>query len=156
MSSMRTRNLIAAVILLLLSIGYGLMTAELPTRAIENTTQPSFFPWVVTTCLVILSVSLLAQGLLPIANNSVPGSLGVSGKRLGIALALALAYLTALPMAGFVAANIPLFAGLMILYGERRPARIGAGSILISIIVFYIFRELFQIRLPAGILDGVI
>ncbi len=156
MSSMRSRNLIAGVILLLLSIGYGYMTAHLPTRAIENTTQPSFFPWVVTTCLVILSLSLLAQGLLPIANNNVPGGLGVSGKRLGIALLLALAYLVALPMAGFIAANVPLFAGLMILYGERRPVWIGAGSIIISIIVFYIFRELFQIRLPAGVLDGVL
>ncbi len=156
MSSMRTRNLIAGVILLLLSIGYGYMTANLPTRAIENTTQPSFFPWVVTACLVILSVSLLAQGVLQMANSNEPNSLGVSGKRLSIALILALAYLAALPMAGFIAANVPLFAGLMILYGERRPARIGAGSILISFIVFYIFRELFQIRLPAGILDGVI
>jgi putative tricarboxylic transport membrane protein len=156
MSSMRTRNLIAGVILLLLSIGYGYMTAHLPTRAIENTTQPSFFPWVVATCLVILSVSLLAQSLLPIAKNNVPNSLGVTGKRLGTALILALAYLTALPLAGFVAANVPLFAGLMILYGERRPVRIGVGSIVISIIVFYIFRELFQIRLPAGVLDSVI
>ena len=40
---MRSRNIISAIILLALTIGYGLMTANLPTRAIEASTQPSFF-----------------------------------------------------------------------------------------------------------------
>ncbi|HJO86588.1 MAG TPA: tripartite tricarboxylate transporter TctB family protein, partial [Rhodospirillales bacterium] len=69
---------------------------------------------------------------------------------------LSVAYFVALPLLGFVVANIMFFAGLMYLYGERRPLWIAAGSILISLIVFFLFREVFQILLPSGILQSVL
>ena len=65
-------------------------------------------------------------------------------------------YLTTLPQLGFVIANILLFATLMVLYGERRPVPLLSGSILVPIAIFLIFRDLFQIRLPSGILGGII
>ena len=141
MSNMRTRNLIAGIILLVLCAGYAYLTAHLPTRAIENTTQPSFFPWVITICMAVLSLALLAQGLLPIANTETPKAIKVPIHRLVSGLILSVAYFVALPM---------------YLYGERRPLRIVAGSILISLIVFFLFREVFQILLPSGILQGVL
>ncbi|MFP6710300.1 MAG: tripartite tricarboxylate transporter TctB family protein [Rhodospirillales bacterium] len=156
MSNMRTRNLIAAIVLLFLCAGYAYLTAHLPTRAIENTTQPSFFPWVITFCLAVLSLFLLAQGLLPIVSTKTPAGVDVPAKRLVFGLILSIAYLIALPILGFAGANIPLFAGLMMLYGERRPIWIIGGSVLISLFVFYLFREGFQILLPAGILDGIL
>lgn len=156
MSNMRTRNLIAAVFLLLLSAGYAYLTANLATRAIENTTQPSFFPWVITVCLTLLSLALLAQAFWPSISSQTPKAIGVPMKRLGLGLVLSLAYLIMLPTLGFAGANIPLFAGLMYLYGERRPLRIIAGSVIISLVVFYLFREAFQILLPAGILEGIL
>tara|TARA_B100000315_G_scaffold260594_1_gene323284 strand:+ start:5402 stop:5875 length:474 start_codon:yes stop_codon:yes gene_type:complete len=155
MSNMRTRNLIAAIILLLLCAGYAYLTANLPTRAIENTTQPSFFPWVVTVCMAVLSLALLAQGLLPLVSQQAPKAFDVPAKRLIYGLILSVAYFILLPTLGFLAANIPFFAGLMYLYGERRPLLIAAGSILISLVIFYLFREGFQILLPSGILQGV-
>ena len=71
-------------------------------------------------------------------------------KRLIYGLLLSLAYMFTLPKLGFVAANIPLFGGLMYLYGERRPLWIGLGSIIISVIVYLVFRKIFQIILPVG------
>ena len=38
---MDKRNLVAGLVLLAVGIGYGLLTARLPTRAFENTTEPS-------------------------------------------------------------------------------------------------------------------
>ncbi|MBT7953752.1 MAG: tripartite tricarboxylate transporter TctB family protein [Rhodospirillaceae bacterium] len=156
MSNMRRRNLIAAIILLLLCAGYAYLTANLPTRAIENTTQPSFFPWVVTVIMAVLSLGLLAQAFLPTISSDTPKTFDVPAKRLIYGLVLSVAYFVSLPTLGFVAANIPFFAGLMYLYGERRPLWIAAGSILISLIVFFLFREVFQILLPSGILQGVL
>ena len=156
MSNMRTRNLIAGIILLVLCAGYAYLTAHLPTRAIENTTQPSFFPWVITICMAVLSLALTAQGLLPITNTETPKAITVPIPRLVLGLILSVAYFVALPSLGFVAANILFFAGLMYLYGERRPLRIAVGSIFISLIVFFLFREVFQILLPSGILQGVL
>ena len=153
---MRKRNTVSAIFLLALTIGYGLMTANLPTRAIEESTQPSFFPWVVTVCLSILSVLLLMQGLLPVASTQTPPPLNVKRWKIFSGLIAVGIYLMTLPQLGFIIANILLFAVLMLLYGERRPVPLLSGSILVPIAIFLIFRDLFQIRLPSGILGGFI
>ena len=153
---MRRRNTISAIFLLALTIGYGVMTANLPTRAIEESTQPSFFPWVVTVCLFILSVLLLIQGLLPLVSTKTPSPMNVRRWKILSGLIAVAIYLTTLPQLGFVIANTLLFAALMLLYGERRPVPLLSGSILVPIAIFLIFRDLFQIRLPSGILGGII
>ena len=153
---MRRRNTISAIFLLALTIGYGVMTANLPTRAIEESTQPSFFPWVVTVCLFFLSVLLLIQGLLPLVSTETPSPMNVRRWKILSGLIAVAIYLTTLPQLGFVIANTLLFAALMLLYGERRPVPLLSGSILVPIAIFLIFRDLFQIRLPSGILGGII
>ena len=152
MSNMRTRNLAASLILLLFCAGYAYLTANLATRSIENTTQPSFFPWVITTFLAVLSAALLLQACIPTFNQTVPKPMGIPRKRLCFALILSIIYLGLLPSLGFIGANILLFGSLMYLYGERRLIKITSFSFLFSIFIFYLFREIFQISLPAGIL----
>ena len=155
MHKMRTRNLVASLFLLLFCAGYAYLTGNLATRSIENTTQPSFFPWVIAACLTVLSLALLLQACLPNFNQTVPKSMGIPKKRLGSALTLCIIYLVLLPSLGFVGANILLFGGLMYLYGERKFIKIICLSFLFSIVIFYLFREVFQIRLPAGILENL-
>lgn len=153
---MRRRNLIAAVFLLAIGIGYTVLTANLPTRDIGSTTQPSFFPWVVAVLFLVLSAALLIQGLRPATSNAAPEAPDVAPHKYlwgGVAFVV---YLAALPTLGFVAANIPFFLALMYLYGERRPLWLLGGSIGISVALFYLFRGVFLILLPSGILSGVI
>lgn len=154
---MRRRNVIAALVLLALGAAYAALTAQLPTRGIDNTTEPSFFPWVVVVCLMLLSGALLVQGLrVPdTVHPAADKSKGVGRLYLAGFLAFVV-YLALLPYLGFVAANVPFFAVLMILYGERRALWVITGSVIISLVLFFLFREIFQIRLPAGILSGVI
>ena len=153
---MRTRNLIAAIVLLAIGAGYGFLTATLPTRAIENTTQPSFFPTVVVVLFLILSAILLAQGISSTTSNSVPEALKISRSKYLIGFVSFVIYLALLPILGFIAANILIFAILMMLYGERRPLWIVGGSALVSLAMFFLFREVFQIRLPGGILESLV
>ena len=42
--------------------------------------------------------------------------------------------------------------GTSAIYGERRPLWLAVGSVGVSLVLFFLFRELFQIRLPAGVL----
>ena len=151
---MAQRNIIAAIVLILVGIGYGALTAHLPTREIEQTTEPSFFPGVVTVCLLALSVALLVQAL---RGGAAPDHLVAFGPQVGAgrylaAFAAFVIYLALLPSLGFVAANVPFFAVLMAIYGERRPQWLAVGSVGVSLVLFFLFRELFQIRLPAGVL----
>lgn len=153
---MRRRNVIAGIVLLLFGAGYAFLTAHLPTRALEGQTEPSFFPWVVVTCLLLLSAALLIQGLISAANNRLPNSPRIPPLKYAIGFVSVIAYLIFLPQLGFLAANIPLFLVLMLLYGERRPIWLTAGSVGISVVLFFLFREGFRILLPSGILEGVI
>lgn len=154
---MRTRNLIAAVILIALGLAYGVLTSTLPTRNIESATGPSFFPWIITICLLFLSGILLIQGLFPRLSGELPEVAKTAGATKYLAaLVTAVVYLIALPKLGFIAANIPLFAVLMVLYGERRPVWVVCGSVAISLAAFFLFRDAFKIRLPAGILEGLV
>ncbi len=153
---MRTRNLIAAIILLALGAGYGFLTATLPTRAIENATQPSFFPTVIVVLFLTLSAILLFQGIFSTASDSVPEAMKIPRSKYVIGFVGFVVYLALLPILGFIVANIMIFAILMALYGERRPVWIVGGSVLVSAAMFFLFREVFQIRLPGGILEFLV
>ncbi len=156
MSDMRTRNLVAAILLLALCAGYAYLTANLPVRAIQNSTQPSFFPWVITIIMTVLSLSLLIQGIWNIGSRKNKKESDFPLKRSLRGLFVFVVYFSLLPYLGFFIANIPFFAALMVLYGERRPVWIGGGSVIITTVIFFLFREAFKIRLPAGLLDGII
>ena len=155
MTNMRARNLFASIFLLFLCGGYAYLTATLPTRAIENSTQPSFFPWMIVIFLTGLTILLLIQVAVSGKQPKIERTHQLPVKRLIYGLLLSLAYLLALPKLGFVAANIPLFGGLMYLYGERSPLWIGLGSVIISVSVFLVFRQIFQIILPIGAIGNI-
>jgi hypothetical protein len=152
MQGMRKRNLLAAIVLIALGVIYGVLTSNLPTRNIENATGPSFFPWIITVCFLSLSIVLLIQGILPMVSDIAPTASGVPRYRYLSALVVALVYLAVLPELGFIVASIPLYAALMWLYGERRPLWIIGGSVIVTVTTFFLFRDIFQIRLPSGIL----
>jgi putative tricarboxylic transport membrane protein len=151
---MSRKNVAAAVVLLVLSAAYGYLTAGLPKRSLPDTPDPSFFPWIITVCLVILSIALLVQGLQSRRGvGDGPDSAG--GLRApAVFLILFVLYVAVLASVGFVIASVPFFAALMWLYGERRWAWIGAFSIALPVILVVLFRNGLQIPLPTGMLAG--
>ena len=153
---MRRRNVIAALILLGTGIFYAVLTNNLPTRGIDNTTDPSFFPWVNTVLFLGLSMALLVQGFLPSTPDGTRHTGRVFSVKTVSALVYFAVYLAILPRLGFLVANILLFAALMPLYGERRPLWLGLGSVLIPVALFFLFRDVFRILLPAGIASGLL
>ena len=143
------RELIAAVVLIGLGIGYGVLTAGLPERTMPNTPGPRFFPWIVTVSLLVLSAAMLVRAWRRLASESDAG-LGVVPGRAAVAFGAFALYVVALPWIGFLAATVPFFAVLMALFGERRWWVLAAGAVVVPIVVFVLFRHGFQIILPAG------
>jgi len=150
LTSITRRDAIAGAILLVIGVVYGLLTASLPNRSLPNTPGPAFFPWLITVGLIVLSVALLVQSVVR-GDDSRQATSDRLASRWLLALTLFFVYLILLPYAGFLAASVPFFAGLMWLYGERNRLVLALASIAIPVGLFYIFRLGFQILLPAGV-----
>lgn len=153
---MRRRNIVAALVLIALGIGYGYLTAGLPKRSLPNTPDPSFFPWIITGSLLLLAVILLVQGLAAPRTRSdeAPGAAPLRAP--AVFLAAFVVYVAALPYTGFLVASVPFFAALMALYGERRWPVIAAASLVAPVLLVVLFRNVFQVPLPPGLLAGVL
>ena len=151
---MRNRNVVAALILIALGVVYGYLTAGLPKRSLPDTPDPSFFPWIITASLLILSFALLLKGLRGRdARDAVDTGGGLRAPV--VFLTLFVVYVAVLPFTGFVLASVPFFAALMWLYGERRRGWIGVVSFALPVILVFVFRHALQIPLPTGVLAGL-
>ena len=152
---MRRKNIVAGVVLIFISLWYGYLTSELPVRTLPNTPDPSFFPWINTIILLLLSVSLLVQGLFFTEEGE--SKIDPVARRLVItSLALFFGYLLILPPLGFVVASIPFFAAMMVLFEERRPIWVASSSIAVTVVLFSVFRYGFGVLLPLGVMDGLV
>jgi putative tricarboxylic transport membrane protein len=152
---MRRKNIIAAVVLIACAILYGVLTANLPVRTLPNTPDPSFFPWINTVIMLVLSVWLLARGLKRPATERAPDMTGRS-RRAAWALGAFVAYVAAMPGLGFILATVPFFAVMMVLFGERRPIWVCGGAVCATVLLYALFRYGFGVFLPRGVLAGIV
>ena len=153
---MRQRSVIAGLVLIAVGVGYGYLTSRLPVRTLPNTPNPSFFPWINTVLLLVLSAALLIQGLVLDAGNGRERYRCSGIAYAVVALVAFVAYLVVLPGLGFVVASIPFFAVMMVLFGELRPAWVAGGSVGATVLLFVVFRYGFGVLLPRGLLSGLI
>ena len=147
---MEQRNIVVALVLIATAAGYGIVAAGLPDRAVPNTPGPSFFPWLITILVGGLSAILLWQGVRALPRSGFRVDLGGIDRKAALTLVLFATYLGLLPLAGFLLASIPFTAGLILLYGGRKPAVVLAGSVGMPVLLYYLFREVFSILLPTG------
>ncbi len=152
---MRQKNIIAAVVLIACAILYGVLTANLPVRSLPNTPDPSFFPWINTVIILVLSVWLLVRGLKQPAMERTPNVTGLHGRAVW-ALGVFVAYVAVMPSLGFILATVPFFAVMMVLFGERRPIWVGSGAICATFLLYALFRYGFGVFLPRGLLAGIV
>ena len=149
---MRRRNITAAFILIAFGVWYGYQTSQLPVRTLPHTPAPSFFPWLLTCGLLMLAMALLLQGFA----DRIQGAWLADDTAIlaypTASLGLIVLYVTVLPTLGFLLTSVPLFAGLMVLAGERRPGWVVISSISIPLVLFLMFRYGFRVSLPRGVL----
>lgn len=150
---MAWRNIVAGAALIALGLCYGALAAGLPERSMPYTPGPSFLPWIITGAVLALSLSLVVQGVRGARKGTRGSVLSTHGLlRPVTALVWFAVYLAVLPYAGFLWASVPFFAGLMALYGSRHWAYVGLASLATPVALFYLFRHIFQIFLPQGVL----
>ena len=108
--------------------------------------QPADFPQLVAV-LIIALVALMAWRDPPVA-------VGNPGRKTWLTLLL-MAVFAALTLVDFFLA-LGVFAVLLAaLWGERRPAALGAVGALVPLAVFLLFDQAFEVRFPRGILTSL-
>jgi putative tricarboxylic transport membrane protein len=149
--SMSLKNVIGAILLLIVGLIYGYLSTQLPERAVPNVPGPAFFPGLVAVMVILLAIALLIKGLIGLKREAaMPGGVSIPVSPL-LMLGWWLGFIIALPYAGFLLAGIPFFAGLMIMCEQRRWVVILTASTAIPVVLFYLFRNGLNILLPTGV-----
>ena len=143
------RDFLAGTLLLIVSLGYGVLTLVLPNRSLPNTPGPALFPTIISGGLIFLSIALVIQS---IRSDETARTIGAGFERArSFALIGFLVFIVLLSYAGFVVSSIPFFAGMMWLYGERRVVVVAVSALFVPLLLYYVFRFGFQVLLPVGI-----
>lgn len=148
---MRTANITVAIILILFGGFYSYLTAVLPDRNLPNTLGGSFMPWVLVTCLFVLSILLMVQS---IYKGSVETCDYRISKKEGIGIIflviVVIVYIKAMAFFGFLLVTPIFLAVLMLTIGARKWQEIVLTSTLVTFGIYLFFQKVFQIILPAG------
>jgi putative tricarboxylic transport membrane protein len=139
---------------LVLALGLLAATRGLGDLAREGQLGPSFWPRLVLVALAAVcalrAVSVWRQpsgG--PVA---APGAAPLDRRRLAIAIALILLYVSATPLVGFPLATATFIAAFAVVAGARRPAGVAAAAVIGTLGVLYLFVKVVYLPLPKG--DG--
>ncbi|MHB0898364.1 MAG: tripartite tricarboxylate transporter TctB family protein [Spirochaetales bacterium] len=118
--------------------------------------NPKAYPLVIILASFSLSAALVVQGIMKMRREKGPSEKTLPrGKTAWYLFALAagmVAYVLTLESLGYIIVTPFLAALAMYLFGERKPFRIILTSLLVSIILYWVFRSVFRVPLPRSII----
>lgn len=152
----RLAEFIVASSLLLLSIGFFYYSSQLPTSPLAGPIGPGLLPELIAISLIIMNLGLIVQSLRPrpasTERNEMDGdAIVLTPRLLGMVVlgaTILFFYLLALPTAGFLIST-PIFSlAMMAAYGCRNVLAAVVISLLITGVVYGLFRHVFLVPLP--------
>ena len=115
---------------------------------VEWKLSPYLFPLIISFFLLILSISIITQGLKDESEKKEKGKIDI--KSLLIFGLICILYLLVFNFLGFVLSTIILLVLLMMLLGERRWWFILLVSVISSLIIYLLFAKYLSVMLPKG------
>jgi len=148
---MGKKEIFLSIIFIVISITIYILTYQFPQQTVAL--SPKVFPRFVSTCLFILSITLLIQGIAGVKKNSERKKTKlILNKifilRLLLMILLAFFYTRILSLTGYIIATPPFVAGAMLLFNEKRWIWIIAVSIITTVLLYVLFRIIFRVPLP--------
>ncbi|GEM_PF-317885 len=158
--SMGKIDLICGLVTGAFSILFYIGTISFPDMSIGI--NPRAYPMVIIVAFFALSVLLVIQGAVKMQREKAEALTagkapvvraktlprGKTAWYLVILAAAMLAYALSMEDLGYIIVTPPLAALAMWFFGERKPLKIILVSVLISIILYWIFRSAFRVPLP--------
>jgi len=148
---MGIKEILLSIIFMIISMTIYILTYQFPQQTVAL--SPAVFPRFVSTCLFIISLTLLIQGIAGIKKDSKQKKVKFTLNkvfiiRLLLMTFLAFFYTRILTIVGYVVATPPFVAGTMLLFNEKRGIWIIAVSIITTALLYILFRIVFKIPLP--------
>ena len=156
-------NLVAAVILLVFEIWAYVQT--LGFKVVKNAAvQPATFPKIMAIGMMIFTVVLLIQSITklqkmdpddpmmePAASINIFKNKGIQGA--AFVIALCIAYAALFEVLGYVLASTIIAAIIMWLIGKRDVKQIILVSVLVPLLMWFVFYKLLTVNIPMGVLQ---
>jgi hypothetical protein len=145
---------VVGIVLILLSIWYGIGARSLPKVHFEEVIEPNVYPLVLSAVLLLLSILLLLRGLRGkqrYLNSWVP-PIEVARQIIFLFAALAV-YILLFRTLGYLTSTILFMGGTLKFIDRGRSSfNVILISLLVSAISYGLFIFIFQIPVPRGIL----
>ena len=156
-------NLVAAVILLVFEIWAYVQT--LGFKVVKNAAvQPATFPQFMAIGMIAFTVVLLIQSITklqkmdpddpmmePAASINIFKNKGIQGA--AFVIALCIAYAALFEVLGYVLASTIIAAIIMWLIGKRDVKQIILVSVLVPLLMWFVFYKLLTVNIPMGVLQ---
>jgi len=156
-------NLVAAILLLVFEIWAYVQT--LGFKVVKNAAvQPASFPQIMCIGMMVFTIILLVQSILkvmkakeddplmePSASINIVKNKGVQAAVLVIVLCAA--YAALFEVLGYVLASTIVAAIIMWLIGKRDIKQIALVSILVPLLMWFVFYKLLTVNIPMGVLQ---
>ena len=158
-------NLVASVILLVLEI--WAYTQTLGFKIVKKAAvQPATFPQIMCIGMLIFTVVLLVQSVLKLkkADPDDPmmepaGSINIlkdKGVQAGVfVIVLCAAYAALFEVLGYVLISSIVAAIIMVLIGKRDVKQIVLVSVLVPLLMWFVFYKLLTVNIPMGVLQSL-
>ena len=158
-------NLVASVILLVFEIWAYVQT--LGFKIVKKAAvQPATFPQIMCIGMMIFTVILLLQSLLKLkkadpedpmmeaaASLNVLKNKGVQAALLVIVLCIA--YAALFEVLGYVLVSTLIAAAIMWLIGKRNVKQVVLVSVLVPLLMWFVFYKLLTVNIPMGVLEPI-
>jgi len=166
---MAKADIVLGIIFGALSIVFYIGTLSFPKFSIGI--NPKVYPLFIIISTFALSVMLMVQGIIKLKKERPPSTKTSAEKGISepiscdvslpkgktalklIALAIViLAYVIGFEPLGYIIVTPLLMAFTMYFFGERKPLRIIVVSILVPVVLYWVFRTVFRVPLPRSII----
>jgi putative tricarboxylic transport membrane protein len=151
---------IVAVALLALGLLVLYQTFQISQGGGYSAVGPRFFPLLVALGLIALSaLCLLRATVLPdqnLAQQAAAEEATTHWPTVGTTAAALVGYAAALGALGYIVATALFFPTVARILGSRRPARDLLIGIVLGVAVYIVFTRFLGVRLPGGVLDGIL
>jgi hypothetical protein len=140
---------IGAILFLILSGIVYYLSGTFPEG--QGQTGPGSYPRVVVTLIAVFALFQLARSLYA-GESTVHEIRAPTIKRVGIVVALVVAYVITMPYLGFLVGTVAFLAVTIHYSGERNLRQIALVSVLVPIVLHYAFGAFLRVRLPENVL----